>query len=129
MAQLLLDRGAQVDPVDAMHDGTPLWWAMWGRQPATIAVLARVSVDLWALSAIGNIDRIRAVLAGHPEFAKWTGESTPLFWLPDDEDVAIEIVDLLLAHGADPRFRRQDGKTAADVATERAMDRAAARLR
>jgi ankyrin repeat protein len=127
-ARLLIDRGALIDPVDAVHDGTPLWWAMWGRQQATIDVLAPLSIDLWALTALGRFDRIRAVIAAKPEAAKWTGESTPLFWLPEDEDVAIAIVDLLLAHGADREFRRADGKTAADVAIERAMLRAGARL-
>ena len=129
MAQLLIERGAQIDPVDATHDGTPLWWAMWGRQTATVDVLAPRSRDLWALAAIGNIDRIRDVIQAQPDAAKWTGESTPLFWLPDDEDVAVAIIDLLLTHGADPRFTRKDGKTAADIAAARAMDRAAAKLR
>jgi hypothetical protein len=128
VAQLLVERGAKIDPVDGTHDGTPLWWAMWGGQQATIDVLAPRSVDLWALSTIGRLDRIRAVVAAIPESAKWTGESTPLFWLPEDEDVAIEIIDLLLAHGADKGFKRPDGKTAADIAAARAMDRAAARL-
>jgi ankyrin repeat protein len=49
------------------------------------------------------------------------GESTPLSWLPDDEATAKEIVELLLAHGADPAFRRKDGKTAADVTRERTV--------
>ena len=128
VAQLLLDRGAEIDPVDANHDGTPLWWAMWGRQRKTIDVLAPRSVDLWALAAIGDIDRIRAVIAERPEAAKWTGESTPLFWLPEDEDVAVAIIDLLVANGADPHFRRKDGRTAGDIAAARAMDRAARRL-
>jgi len=129
VARLLLDRGAQVDPVDATHDGTPLWWAMWGRRQATIDVLAPRSVDLWALAALGRLDRIRAIVAERPEAAKWSGESTPLFWLPEDEDAAIAIVDFLIAHGADPSFRRKpDGRTAADIAQSRWMTRAAARL-
>ena len=127
-ARLLVDRGAAIDPVDATHDATPLWWAMWGRQQATIDVLAPHSVDLWALSAIGRIDRIREVIAQKPEAATWTGESTPLFFLPEDEDMALEIIDLMLSHGADAGFRRQDGKTAADIAAARAMHRAAAKL-
>jgi uncharacterized protein len=128
VAQLLVNRGAQIDPVDATHDGTPLWWAMWGGQQATVDVLAPRSADLWALSALGRIDRIRAVVAQNPESAKWTGESTPLFWLPEDEDVALQVIDLLLSHGADAGFRRQDGMTAADVAHERWMTRAEAKL-
>jgi len=128
VAQQLIDRGARVDPVDATHVGTPLWWAMWGRQQATVDVLAPRSVDLWALTSLGRIDRIREVVHEIPESAKWTGESTPLFWLPDDEDLAVEIIDLLVAHGADPRFQRKDGRTAADIARERWMHRAGALL-
>ncbi len=49
--------------------------------------------------------------------------------LPDDETRALEIIDLFLAHGADPAARTQDGKTAADAALERGLDAAAERLR
>ncbi len=128
VARLLVDRGAAIDPVDQIHDGTPLWWAIWGRQPATIDVLAPRSVDLWALSALGRIDRIHEVVTRIPESAKWTGESTPLFWLPEDEELALGIIDFLVDRGADPAFRRPDGKTAADIAASRWMSRAAERL-
>jgi len=129
-AKLLVERGAAIDPVDTVHDGTPLWWAMWGRRQATIDVLAPLSRDLWALNAIGAVERIRALLAAEPDIAKWVGdESTPLMWLPDDEVKAREIVELFLACGADPTVRRKaDGKTAADIARDRAMYDVAALL-
>jgi ankyrin repeat protein len=128
VARILIERGAQIDPVDSMHDGTPLWWAMWGKQQVTIDVLSPFSRDLWALTATGNVERVRAVLTAAPRLAEDTGESTPLFWLPDEEARAIELIDLLLAHGADPTFRRKDGETAADIASARGMEEAAARL-
>ena len=49
-------------------------------------------------------------------------------WLPDDETKAREIVELFLSRGADPRIKRQDGKTAADLARARGMDDVAAML-
>lgn len=128
-AALLIQRGAKIDPVDSVHDGTPLWFAMWGRKQNTIDVIAPHSRDLWSLSATGNVERIREVLAAEPELAKMTDVSTPLHWLPDDEQKAATIVDLLLANGADASFcREQDGKTAAELARERGLREAAEKL-
>jgi hypothetical protein len=64
---------------------------MWGRRQATIDVLAPHSRDLWALAATGNVERICQLLASEPQLATMTGESTPLFWLPDDEQKAADI--------------------------------------
>jgi hypothetical protein len=53
---------------------------------------------------------------------------TPLWWLPDDESKALEIVELFLSHGADPSIRSNEGKTAADWALKRGMREVAHRL-
>ena len=53
---------------------------------------------------------------------------TPLWWLPDDEAKAMQIVELLLAAGADPSAKSKDGGTAADWARRRGMHDVAARL-
>ena len=128
-AKLLVERGAEIDPVDEQHGGTPLWFAMWGKQTRLIELLGRYSRDLWALSATGNLERIRHILREAPSLATRSGQSTPLFWLPDDEPKALEIAKLLLANGADPSFRRkQDGLTAGDLAAQRGMDDVAALL-
>jgi ankyrin repeat protein len=50
-------------------------------------------------------------------------------WLPDDDATAIEVVELLLAHGADPTVTNEEGQTAADIAEQRALYGAAAILR
>ena len=50
-------------------------------------------------------------------------DQTALFCLPDkDEELAIEIAELLLAHGADPSFKSSVGQTAADVAERNGFD-------
>jgi hypothetical protein len=56
--------------------------------------------------------------------------------LPDDEERAIEITDLFLAHGADPTLRNTygdeqflNGLTAAECADKRGLDRVAELLR
>src|SRR5207244_3519307 len=47
---------------------------------------------------------------------------TPLMWLPpDDEALAIDLAQLLIAHGADPSLRNTDGMTAADRAERLGM--------
>jgi ankyrin repeat protein len=121
VATLLIERGAEIDPVDAMHDATPLWWAMWGQRQRTIDLLSRYSQDVWALAFTGNVARLREVLRAEPRLATLVGETTPLMWLPDDEARAKEIVELFLANGADPSIRNNEGQTAADRAEKRAM--------
>ena len=52
------------------------------------------------------------------------------FWsqVERSRELAVAIVDLLLAHGADATFKRGDGLTAADVARDRYLTEAAKRL-
>jgi hypothetical protein len=51
-------------------------------------------------------------------------------WLPtDDEERAMQIVELFLANGADPSIENDDGQTAADRAESMGMFRVAALLR
>jgi ankyrin repeat protein len=130
VAELLIERGAAIDPVDSVHDATPLWWAVWDQRPRTTELLSRFSRDVWALTMTGNVERLREVLTAEPRLARLVGgETTPLMWLPGDEARAREIVELFLAHGADPSVRNRDGQTAADLARKRGLDVAAGLLR
>ena len=126
VVQLLIDRGAEIDPRDEDHDATPIYWAYWGRRPQCVELLAPHSRDVWTLVPTGKIDRLREVLAHEPRLATVRYEGgTPLFFLPDDEQLAAEIVKLLLAHGADRGFKKKDGTRATDIARARGLDRAA----
>ena len=71
----------------------------------------------------GQVDRLRALLAEQPDLARTVSQdgSTLLMWLPDDEQRARDIVELLLSYGADPTVRTQEGRTAADYAARRGM--------
>jgi ankyrin repeat protein len=130
VAGLLIERGAAIDPVDSAHDATPLWWAVWDQRPRTTELLSRFSRDVWALTLTGNVERLREVLTAEPRLARLVGgETMPLMWLPGDEARAKEIVELFLAHGADPSVRNRDGQTAADLARKRGLDVAAGLLR
>ena len=122
--QLLLQHGAEIDPRrHAWHDADLLGVV---RTAAHGGPASRVSRDVWTLVPAGKLDRLREVLTAEPRLAtvSWEG-GTPLFSLPDDEDRAAEIVELFLAHGADPSFRRRDGTTAAQIARARGLDAAA----
>jgi hypothetical protein len=93
-------------------------------------VLARLSRDIWILAFHGYVDRVREVLAEDPDLARATQPDgrTVFWWLPDDEDTALRLVDLLLGAGADARVT-VDGRTAADAAARRGMFNVANRLR
>jgi hypothetical protein len=130
VARLLLDRGADVDRPESRFDAPPIGFAAHHHHVAIMDLLAPRSQALFVLCANGYVDRVRELLAAHPERARqsWKGE-TLLFWLPEDDDQATAILDLLLAHGANANVRRPDGRTAADAAERRALTKAAARLR
>src|SRR5439155_11478106 len=97
--------------------------------PRMIELLRRHSRDVWNLSLIGDVDRLREIVPAEPRLAKVSWQTTPLFWLPEDEHKALEIAKLFLEHGADPNFRSsKDGSTAAEVARKRGMRQVAALL-
>jgi uncharacterized protein len=129
-AQVLIDRGAQIDPRETRYGITPLWGAVWAQRRRMIEFLSPLSRDVWALTFIGAVERLRAVLMADPKLARSSGEhETPLMWLPDDEPRATEIAEMLLAGGADPNVRNNQGQTAADLAGIRGLDDVATLLR
>ena len=131
VAALLIERGAEIDPVESSWNNTPLDAAVYSQHPRIIELLAPVSRDVWNLTFTGNVERLRGVLAAEPELArvKTANDGTPLMWLPDDEGRAIEIVEMLLANGADPTTKNKDGQTAADRAERRGLFAVAELLR
>jgi ankyrin repeat protein len=129
VAQLLIERGAEIDPVEQNWNNTPLDFAVYADHPRLAELLSRYSRDIGNLAFLGKIDRLRDLLAADPHLAKLNWGATALFWLPDDEAAALGIVELFLAHGADAAFRgKQDGMAAADVARRRGLVAAAERL-
>jgi ankyrin repeat protein len=129
VTRLLVSRGAKIDPVDDVHGTTPIFWAHFGQRDQVVDLLTPYTCDVWTLVPRAKIDRLRVVLTENPARAQahYSG-GTPLFYLPDDEEAAVEIVGLFLAHGADPQFRRADGATAGEIARARGMFRAAGGL-
>ena len=130
VAKVLIERGAEVDPRETNYDAPPIGWAAHGDKIEMLDFLSRYSRSIWTLCFRGYVDRVRDVLQREPDLAtQVTREGiTPLWWLPDEEEKALEIVELLLAHGADPSIKNKEGRTAADWALKRGMRDVAARL-
>ena len=128
--ELLVARGADVDARESNWNATPLGFAVFGERRRAIDALAPVSRDVFNLTFTGRVERLRELFNEESALAKAvkTNGATPLMWLPDDEARAVEIIELFLAHGADPAARTADGHTAIDMALERGLDTAAARL-
>jgi ankyrin repeat protein len=124
IARLLIARGAEVDPLETRYGGSPLTHAVYNRRPEIIALLAPLSRNFRGLCFAGALDRVRELLVEEP--ARANREDRPgepaLFCLPDDEDCAMQLAELLLSCGADPTFRNPLGQTPAEAARRRGMD-------
>ncbi len=130
VAQLLIERGAEKEPVETNWNNTPLDHALYGNLSRMADFLSSFSRDVYRLTWIGNIDRLREVQTEEPDLAKAAADNnTPLMWIPEDEARAIEIVHMLVAGGADPKIRNKEGLTAADCAERRGLYEVADLLR
>lgn len=131
VGELLIERGAEIDPVESNWGNTPLDAAVHSHSSRMIELLGQVSRDVWNLTFTGKVERVREVLASEPQLATVSSKQygTPLMFLPEDELRALEVIELFLANGADPSKRNRDGHTAADRAERRGLFRAAELLR
>lgn len=122
-ARLLAERGAEIDPRELTYRATPIGWAAHGDHAGVLAFLRDRSRDIWVLCFAGCVERVREVLAENPGLARVVEPdgTTPLWWLPDDESRAMQIVELLLAAGANAGAKNSLGRTAADWARRRGM--------
>ena len=121
VAQLLIDRGADLEAVESTWGNTPLGFATYANQMPMIELISKYSTDVFRLTWTGNIERLKEVLSVQPELAKLADDSTPLMWLPDDDVRAMEAVKLLVSCGADPAVKSDQGLTAADYARKWAL--------
>ncbi len=128
---LLIERGADIDPVESTWGNTPLDAAVYSQSLRMIQVLGRVSRDVWNLAFTGKLERLSEVIETDPRLATVSSKDygTPLMFLPEDETRGLQIIELFLANGADPSITNKDGHTAADRAERRGLFRAAELLR
>jgi uncharacterized protein len=126
IATLLIARGANVDAVERRYNGTPLGHANYQGRPEMIAVIAPFSRDIRGLCFAGAIDRLTELFATDRSLASAiTCGEAPLFALPDDDERAVDVAELLLAYGADPAVKNAAGLTPAEAAKKRGLDEAA----
>jgi ankyrin repeat protein len=127
---LLIERGAEIDPVETRFKGVPLGWALHGERQGMIEMLGALSRDPGSLAAMGNLERLREVFAADPGLARQTDPNSSLFaYLQGDEDVAMEVAEFLLAHGADPRLKNKHGVDAIECLEKRGLESVAKLLR
>jgi ankyrin repeat protein len=121
--ELLVAKGAEIDPVETTWQGTPIGTATYFGCQRIVDFLSRYSRDVGTLTFNGKVDRIRELVEADPSLARTTADGASLlFWLPrDDEARAVAIARLLLAHGADPSVTDANGMTPGDRAERLAM--------
>jgi ankyrin repeat protein len=130
IARLLIARGAEIDPFESRYGGTPLTHAIHHGRTEMVQLLVPYSRNFRGLCFAGAVDRLRELLVEEPTRAN--REDRPgepaLFCLPDDDEKAVVVAELLLSYGADPTFHNPLGQTPATVARHRGLDEAAALL-
>jgi uncharacterized protein len=130
IARLLITRGAEIDAIERRYNSTPLGHAVYQGRPDMVALLAPLSRDIASLCWSGSVDRLRELLAEDPSLANKPGRwgEPPLFCLPDEDEKAVEVVQLLLAHSADLTARNKEGLTPHEAALKLGFEDTAAIL-
>jgi len=120
---LLVEAGAEIDPIERRYGSTPLGWARHQGASAAQIYLASRSRDIEALCEAGEIERLEVLFAKDPALANAPARSgeAPLFCLPDDDTSACDLVEFLLAAGADPAARNKQRLTPAQAARKRGL--------
>lgn len=127
---LLVEAGAEIDPIERRYGSPPLGWARHQGASAAQIYLASRSHDVEALCQAAEIERLETLFAEAPALANAPARSGAplLFCLPDDDTSACDLVEFLLAAGADPAVRNAQGLTSAHAARKRGLLDAAALL-
>ena len=128
IARLLIARGADIDPIERNYNSTPLGGANYHGRTEMVAILVPLSRDIRGLCFAGAVDRLAELLAEDSSLASriTRGNEVPLFALPNDDDRAVEVAELLLRHGADVSVKNGAGLTPAQAAKKRGLEEAAA---
>lgn len=115
VVKFLVEMGADVHARDRNYDGTPLGFANYKGQRAIVEYLLQFA-RIWDAVKYGGLDRVRTLLREDPECvnARDDGGRTPLHCPYQDTQHAVEMIELLVAHGADTRAKDNQGRTPID---------------
>ncbi len=130
VVRLLLARGASCEIRERDHDATPVGFANHAGHFELRDLLLDHSRDVFDLAAWGRVEQLREVLKSDPALAnaRLAGGHTPVHGVaagPEGE----QVLDLLLAHGADIDAPAADGATPLSAAVERGDEELAALLK
>src|SRR5262245_11051564 len=123
VVKLLVAHGADIDRPTTQYGGAMGFAAHFERREIA-AYLMPLSRDVFNLTYLGMAERLRELLAEDPQLANAVApraETTPLFCLPEDEEKAVAMTTLLLAHGADRSIVNKEGLTAEQDARRRGL--------
>ena len=118
----------------------PLGLAAYFKHRDTVRLLLDLGADVHQAAANGaKVTALHAAVSSNqPEIARWLIDAgadvnarqqmdyTPLMGAA--ANARLDMIDMLLAHGADPAMKTTDGKSAADLAREHGHAEIAARL-
>jgi hypothetical protein len=124
VVKLLVAHGADIDRPTTSVGGGAMGYAAHFDRREIATFLMPLSRDVFELTYLGMAKRLRELFAEDPQLANAVAPKagiTPLFCLPDDEDAAVEMTTLLIAHGADPNIVNKEGLTAEQVARKRGL--------
>ena len=131
VVRLLISHGADIDRPTTGAGGGALGFAAHFDRHELVDLLAPLSRDVWNLVYLGRRNRLIELFGEDPLLVNAINPKGygPLFFLPDDEEEAVEMTTLLLEHGADAGHRNHDGITAEEAARRRGLTDAADLMR
>jgi ankyrin repeat protein len=124
VVRLLVAHGADIDRPTLRQGGGAMGYAAHFQRREIAEFLAPFSRDVLELTYLGMMERLKQLFDEDRTLANVVSPKygmTPLFCLPDDEDRALEVTELLLAYGADPNGANKEGVTAEQNARRRGM--------